>query len=63
MNGAGRQSGTSLPLSKDCEANPAGENSSSEYFYSLCQISSTLCFKLAYVILHMAVKEFFETHF
>ena len=28
------------------------------HFHSLCQH-----FKLAYVVLHMTVKEFFETHF
>ena len=35
---------------RTCEANPAGENSSFN-------------FKVVYVVLHMAVKEFFETHF
>ena len=32
-------------------------------FYSLCQISSSYHFKFAYVVLHMAVKGFLETHF
>ena len=33
------------------------------HFYSLCQISPRYHFKLACVVLQMAVKEFFERHF
>ena len=41
-----------------CEANPADENSS--FIFIVCVKSVPLYhFKLAYVILHMAVKEFF----
>ena len=45
-----------------CEANAAGENSS---FISTVCVKSVphYHFKLAYVVLQMAVKEFFETHF
>ena len=43
-------------------ANAAGEDSS--FTFTVCVKSVPLDhFKLAYVILHMAVKEFFETHF
>ena len=46
---------------RTCEANPAGENSS--FIFTVCVKSVPLYhFKLAYVVLHMAVKEFFETH-
>ena len=39
-----------------------GENSS--FIFTVCVKSVSLYhFKLAYVVLHMAVKEFFETHF
>ena len=47
---------------KTCEANPAGENSS--FILTVFVKSVPLYhFKCAYVILHMAVKKFFETHF
>ena len=44
------------------KANQAGENSS--FIFTVC-VKSVPCyhFKLAYVVLQMAVKEFFETHF
>ena len=46
----------------DCEANPAGENSS--FVFTVCVKPVPLYdFKLAYVVPHMAVKEFFESHF
>ena len=47
---------------RTCETNAAGENSS--FIFSVF-VRSVPCyhFKLAYVVLHMAVKEFFETHF
>ena len=42
-------------------ANKVGENSS--FTFTVCVKSVSLyCFKLAYVVLHMAVKEFFKTH-
>ena len=42
------------------EADPAVENSS--FIFTVCVKSVPLYhFKLAYVVLHMAVKEFFET--
>ena len=45
-----------------CEANPAGENSS--FIFTVCVKSVPLNhFKLAYIVLLMAVKEFFKTHF
>ena len=44
-----------------CKDNLAGENSSS--IFTVCVKSVPLYhFKFAYVALHMAVKEFFETH-
>ena len=45
---------------RTCEANPGGDNSS---FIFTVRLKSVLLyhFKLAYVVLHMAVKEFFET--
>ena len=47
---------------RTCEANPAGENSS--FIFAVCVKSVPLYhFKLAYIVLPMAVKEFFETHF
>ena len=49
---------TALIMQRICEANPVGAN-----FYSLCQICFTYHIKIAYVVLHMAVKEFFETNF
>ena len=47
---------------RTCEANQAGENSS--LIFTVC-VKSVLRyhFKLAYVVVQMAVKEFFETHF
>ena len=51
-----------LIIEKTCEANPAGENSS--FIFTVCVTSVPPCyFKLDYVVLQMAVKEFFETHF
>ena len=45
-----------------CQANQAGENSS--FIFTVCVKSvPRYPFKLAYVILQMAVKDFFETHF
>ena len=42
-----------------CEANAAGENSS--FIFTVCVKSVRLRhFKLAYVFLHVAVKEFFK---
>ena len=48
---------------RTCEAKAlAGENSS--FIFTVCVKSvPRYHFKLAYVILQMAVKEFFETHF
>ena len=44
------------------EANPAGENSS--FIFTICVKSVPLYyFKLAYEVLRVAVKQFFETHF
>ena len=49
-------------LEKTCEANAAGENSS--FVFTVCVKSVSLYqFKLTYVVLHMAVKAFLETHF
>ena len=47
---------------RTCEANQEGENSS---FIFTVYIKSVLRyhFKLAFVVLHMTVKEFFGTHF
>ena len=46
----------------DREANPAGESGS--FIFTVCDKSVPLHhFKLAYVVLHMAVKEFLESHF
>ena len=46
---------------RTCEANAAGENSS--FIFAVCVKSVPLYrFKLAYVVLHMAVKEFFDHH-
>ena len=51
-----------FPLQKTCKANLAGENSS--FIFTVCVKSVPhYYFKLACVVLHMAVKEFFETHF
>ena len=47
---------------RTCYANQAGENSS--FIFTVCVKSvPRYHFKLTYVILQMAVKEFFETHF
>ena len=47
---------------RTCDANAVGENSS--FIFTVC-VRSVPCyrFKLAYVVLQMAVKIFFETHF
>ena len=47
---------------RTCEANPAGENSS---FIFAVRVKSVplYYFKLAYVVQHKAVKEFYETRF
>ena len=46
---------------RTCEANAAGENSS--FIFTVCIKSvSRHHFKLACVVLQMAVKEIFETH-
>ena len=47
---------------RTCETNPLVENSS--FIFTVCIKSAPLYHvKLAYVVLHMAVKEFFETNF
>ena len=47
---------------RTCLANQAGENSS--FIFTVCVKSvPRYHFKLAYVVLQMAVKEFFEKHF
>ena len=45
-----------------CEANAAGENSASVLTVGVKSVPP-YHFKLAYVVLQMAIKEFFETHF
>ena len=54
--------GSSRLRKSTCEAYAVGENSS--FIFTVC-VKSVPCyhFKLAYVVLQMAVKEFFETHF
>ena len=49
-------------IKRTCEANAAGENRL--FILAVC-VKSVLFyhFKLAYVVLHMAVKKFFETRF
>ena len=47
---------------RTCEANPAGENSSFIFTVGV-KCVPLYHFKLAYVVLHTAVKEFFESHF
>ena len=48
-------------LERTCEVNAACENSS--FIFTVCVKSvPRYHFKLAYVVLQMAVKEFFETH-
>ena len=55
------ESGISF-FQRTCEANPAGENSS--FILTVCVNSVPLYrSKPAYVVLLIAVKEFFETHF
>ena len=47
---------------RTCKANAEGENSS--FIFIVCVKSvPRYYFKIAYVVLQMAVKEFFETHF
>ena len=47
---------------RTCEANPVGKNSS--LIFTVCVKYVPLYhFKLAYVVLYMAVKEFFKSHF
>ena len=56
------QNGTCRFPKRTCEANPAGESSS--FILAVFVKSVSLYhFKLAYVVLHMAVKEFFENPF
>ena len=51
-----------LCFKRTCERNAVGENSS--FIFTVCVKSVSLYhFKLAYVDLHMAVKEFFENKF
>ena len=50
-----------VDIKRTCEANAAGENSS--FIFTVCVKSVGLYYlKLIYVVLHMAIKEFFETH-
>ena len=47
---------------RTCEANAAGENSL--FIFTVCVKTVPLYqLKLVYVVLHMNVKEFIETHF
>ena len=49
-------------MQSDCEANRVGENGS--FIFTVCVKSVPLYhFKLAYVAIHMAVKECFEAQF
>ena len=57
-----REARFSVSLKKTCKANPAGKNSSFTFTVSVKSVP-LYHFKLAYVVLHMAVKEFFEAHF
>ena len=51
-----------IPPKRTCEANAVGENSS--FISTVCVKSVPLYhFKLAFVVVQMVVKEFFETHF
>ena len=53
---------TLSPIKRTCQANRAGENS--PFIFKICVKSVPLYnFKLAHVVLHMPLKEFFETHF
>ena len=59
MGGGG---GGGLSRQETCGAYAAGENSS--FIFTVCVKSVSLYhFKLACIVLHMAIKEFFETHF
>ena len=51
-----------VSLQRTCEANTAGENSSFSFKVGVKSVP-LYHFKLAYVVLLMAVKEFFESHF
>ena len=59
--------GSNLPFQSEfqqrtCEANPADENNS--FIITVCVKSVPLNHvKVAYVVLYMAVKEIFKTHF
>ena len=56
------QSGGLLSYKRTCKAKPEGENSS--FIFTVCVKSAPFYnFKLCYVVLHMAVKEFLETDF
>ena len=58
----GTNAGSILSIQKTCEANPVGENSS--LICAVCVKSVPLYhFHLACVVLHLAVKEFLESHF
>ena len=51
-----------IPSQRTCQANQVGENSS--FNFTVCVKSvPRYHFKLAYVVLQMAVEEFFEDHF
>ena len=49
-------------MKRTCEANLAGENSSCIFRIGVKSVPR-YHFKLVYVVLYMAVKEFLETHF
>ena len=49
-------------LGRTCEAYPADENSSFIFKVGVKPVP-LYHFKLVYIVLHMAAKEFFETHF
>ena len=51
-----------MGLKRICEVNPAGENSS--FIFTACiEFVPLYHFKLAYVVLRMGFKEYFESHF
>ena len=51
-----------MALERTCEVNAVDENSS--FIFTVCVKSvPRYHFQLAYVVLQMAVREFFETHF
>ena len=50
-----------LSLQRTCEANAAGENSS--FIFTVSNQFRVIIFKLAYEVVKMAVKEFFEAYF